>query len=136
MTFQQWSQVLDGSKTQTRRVIRTGEHLLPLSNGDEVVYSGGRTKWKIGRTYAIQPGRGQKALGRFKLLAIRREWLWEISIEDIKAEGVRPLIPDDVLFRLGWLGLWNSINRRKGHRHQDNPEVWALGLEVASEEEV
>lgn len=147
MIFRQWQQVLDGTKTQTRRLVKPGDRLMsfttfeyPDDGSERIEHPGvyvqdanGRLRWWTGRTYAVQPGRGKRSLGRRRLLEIRREKLWDISIEDIKAEGVCPIVPDNLLFRLEWVSLWNSINNKKGTRHQDNPLVWALTFEKADE---
>lgn len=65
-----WQIVLDGRKTQTRRVA-----------------SGDKPRWRVGASYAIQPGRGQKAVGRFVVLNVRREKLGAIRDGDVRAEG-------------------------------------------------
>jgi len=164
--------ILDGTKTQTRRLVQYGDGKLNLGDGlwfmqgvgsnfgsmvqrganrtPTVVirqkYAPYRVKWQVGRTYAIQPGRGKEAIGRFKLLAIRREWLLDISEEDCIAEGVFrvPESPDwweypgsecwFVSSREANSALWDSINTKKGARWQDNPEAWALELEVVKGE--
>jgi len=110
----------------------------------EMVFSGGicgRLKWAVGNTYAIQPGRGKKAMGRIRIMAIRRERLQEISCggymyrSDIQQEGC-PFINDPN--QMGWdelewfIELWDSINVKNGTRWQDNPEVWVLELEDVS----
>lgn len=77
--------VMNGTKTQTRRIIRPGEDLL---NG--VVYtSEWRKVYEVGKSYAVQPGRGKKAIGRIKITNIRSQDVRDISDEDIAAEGFR-----------------------------------------------
>jgi hypothetical protein len=45
-------------------------------------------KWEVGRSYALQPGRGKRAVGRIRITAIRYcERAGEISDEDARAEG-------------------------------------------------
>jgi len=65
-----WQQVLDGTKRQTRRPVKEGDRAwYPLSHvgGDEIcaVTLGlptCRTRWQVGNTYAVQPGRGKPAI--------------------------------------------------------------------------
>lgn len=60
MIFQYtYQQILDNKKTATRRVINPGEVL--LENPTRLVV-GGRTKWQVGKSYAIQPGRRKRQL--------------------------------------------------------------------------
>lgn len=130
--------VTAGLKTQTRRLMKNrdrwqGQSLRCLQQLVHAVYSSSyKLKWQVGRTYAIQPGRGKKAVGRFLLESIRKERLRDISAQDARAE-------------LGWTNdhnrdtgpypcfveLWDRIHTTRGTRWQDNPEVWVLTLRVA-----
>jgi len=67
MIFQHtWQQVLDGSKTQSRRLVKPNERLLTDRQGkpwvDMALNGHDRRKWYIGQTIAVQPGRGQFAI--------------------------------------------------------------------------
>jgi hypothetical protein len=119
MIFRQWQQVLEGTKTQTRRLVKSGEqleYLLTEPNapiGPNAVFSTptdgmdlGRTKWVIGRTYGVQPGRGQKAVGRCRIFAIRQELLQDISEEDAIAEGIKTISPEYRDFGKDHLYAW------------------------------
>lgn len=61
--------VLSGRKTQTRRLRRP-----------RVV---------VGRSYAVQPGRGKRSLGRIIVASVWQERLGDLSLEDARAEGYR-----------------------------------------------
>lgn len=157
MIFKQAQQVLDATKTQTRRPIKKyGQTLTPNDLHTEhswpfppTVIENGRVKWMVGHTYAVQPGRGKRSIGRILLLEIRRERLQEISLEDIEAEGITT--PEEFARIWGeaithsWLEvayerlkkgdlrnafryMWRSIYK-KPHRWEDNPEVWVLEFE-------
>ncbi len=128
-----------GLKTQTRRLktdADSGVYCIQDHYGVTdpfVVERNERLLWEVGRTYAIQPGRGQKAIGRFELLRIRQQPLQSISFDDACAElGV-----SNRSFR--WYGakqgprqlfatLWNELHKRKGTRWEDNPQVWVLTI--------
>ena len=141
MIFRQWRQVLDGTKTQTRRLWREGDYtwitpelgaveppfvrILEVSRHDSQDHH--RLRWAVGRDYAVQPGRTEKSLGRIKILEIRREHLQEISEQDAIAEGV-----DSVA---SYAALWDSINTKKGTRWADNPDVWVLTFELVEKVE-
>lgn len=62
--------VLDGSKTQTRRPLR-----------------GGPCPYVVGKTYAVQPGRGKHAVARLRVLSVTQVAVLPISLKDAIAEG-------------------------------------------------
>lgn len=178
MIFQHtWQQVLDGSKTQTRRIAQmnhepwfygeltfqndgrpwTVQSLLetpaffPDGGGLVIpkiwiVYLPGHRSYQVGREVAIQPGRGQKAIGRIQIDSIRLEHVQDISEADARAEGYPWQWPPDPFTsydpnltpdpRAWYRALWDSINTRKGTRWADNPWVWVLGFHVPEPEGV
>ena len=62
MIFKQIQEIIDGTKTQTRRIVKPGEYS-PLSGLISVTHEvrtvGNRLKWSVGRDYAVSPGRGK-----------------------------------------------------------------------------
>lgn len=110
--------ILAGEKTETRRIVKAGETLF----GSEVYTGKHLQKWGVGNTYALQPGRGKQAVGRIRIMGLRREALQAMTDADARAEGVA----DVAEFR----ALWDSINKRKGHTWEDNPMVWVIRFEV------
>src|ERR1035437_10103057 len=60
--------ILAGKKTCTTRVRHVDDSL--LQNGTAIVMISPditvRVRWKVGQTYAVQPGRGQKAVCRIR----------------------------------------------------------------------
>lgn len=168
MIFQHtWEKVLDGTKTQTRRLVKCNgtsrvgsyykiEELLPPNDrlwwwweedrpfpgkGVYVVegINGGwldgntpvdpewtlKAKWVIGNTYAVQPGRGQKAVGRIRITGIRQERVQDITYPDAIAEGGH-----DILACRDYMRLWNKIHTKPGETWTDNPLVWVLSFEL------
>ena len=116
--------VLDGTKTQTRRLVKSNEYTW-LDNRAEIVEvcaSNHYLKWRVGNSYAVQPGRGKHAVGRIGITKIRRECLNAITHDDAQAEGVGRSIA-------AFAELWDSIHP-KGKRWIDNPGVWVLEFEL------
>ena len=96
MTFQHsWQKVVSGQKTQTRRLAQDEDKLwnvhLDERDMEEVLWRGDRPKWRTDRSYAVQPGRGKKAIARIILLDIRNGHLGYISGEEARAEGFSSL---------------------------------------------
>lgn len=149
--------ILDGRKRQTRRLVkpyetariltRIGREILgvwvaqydrppppEIFGSTQILEQLYRRKWIVGRTYAIQPGRGKNAVGRFLLLAIRKEQLWGISELDAVAEGCIADSPGrwfPATARDKFESLWDRIHAKLGTRWEDNPEVWALEFKKA-----
>ena len=149
MIFRLWQQVLDGTKTQTRRQVKPGEEYNDWGfeqdgmHMGEVLKAGYRPlfsrhgKWIVGRTYAVQPGSGRPAVGRIRITNIRQERLQDISEDDVLAEGVGLQAwafswprTDHWPRTAGYAQLWNSIYTKPGTRWQDNPLVWVLEFEL------
>lgn len=147
--------VRDGTKTQTRRLRDRSRHVTQTREGKIVAVLTRTTKWPrklwvVGRTYAIQSGRGKKGNGRFRILKIRKESLQDISEKDAKAEGVslRDLygldyipgfrkLSDDRWFmdkqrvsgyRGAFAQLWDKIHRKLDWLA--NPPIWVLEFEL------
>ncbi|MGH7273098.1 MAG: hypothetical protein ACREIQ_01400 [Nitrospiria bacterium] len=78
-----------------------------------------RSVYEVGHTYAIQPGRGKKAVGRFRLASIRVERPGDIAIVDAQAEGCRDIEH--------YRRLWNEIH--PDTKWESNPKVIVLEME-------
>lgn len=86
--------ILAGEKTQTRRVAGDDDRSTIFSPSHaiaqcpDMVQRGERVVWQVGRTYALQPGRGKHAVGRIRVTAIRYCMrAGDISDGDARAEG-------------------------------------------------
>jgi hypothetical protein len=158
-----WEAVLEGRKTETRRICKPGEvddrtlccdaaewpdlHVR-IPERISTVYTGteyGRLtpKWRRNHTYAIQPGRGQKSVGRIRLLDIRQERLQDITEAGAIAEGCKgfcfhgvgmgEVYEDSMTPIQEYESVWNTIHTRKGERWDDNPAVWVLRFELVED---
>jgi len=149
-------QVLDGSKTQTRRLVKDGERYIPNTRafGSYINYPAlverrnGHAKWTVGKTYAVQPGRTDKGIGTIRITAIRRERLRDITEEDAIAEGCAGEGQMDTPYYSGMLDqpmwewhkfpsdefaeLWDSVHKPPND-WKGNPEVWVLEFELVKE---
>jgi len=133
--------ILSGQKTQTRRLVKDGE-ARPLPEmvtaiAEKWPYRS-RLKWRVGQTYAVQPGRGKPGIGRILLKSIRRECLNGITPEGCWAEGIErhggePFCNERLNAVSDFSDLWDSINDRPGIRWKDNPDVWVLEFEAVTE---
>lgn len=153
MIFKQAQEVVDGRKRQTRRPVKPGEYAVieslvgtrkdwrrhwgPIRKDLRIVEirdMNGRLKWQVGKTYAAQPGRGKKAIGRTPPIeAIRRERLQEITPQAAKAEGVKNWYYHhgaimEHTYIDAFVALWNSLYG-KPDRWRDNPDVWVVVFE-------
>ena len=146
MIFQHtWEKVLSEEKTQTRRLkkpaewfyfdgatIEGGQHRVfydpaCIDNTKPVILNP-RCVYGVGKTYAIQPGRGMKAVGRIQITNIRREDVREISFEDAMAEGFT--CPLDFLEK--WVAIQHDpcgFYFKDGYYHQWRGRVrnWEVG---------
>lgn len=59
MIFKQVDEILSGTKTQTRRVVKPGEGMYKEALA---LTAAGNVKWAVGRTYAVVPRRGKPAV--------------------------------------------------------------------------
>ena len=75
MIFQHTHHLIGHGKTQTTRLAAKYDIFVVDDAGRATgVYNAAsrRWRWRIGRTYAVQPGRGKKAVGRIRVTAIGR----------------------------------------------------------------
>lgn len=114
--------VLTGRKTQTRRVVKQGDAAVyDVDGGIQAIKQNGRTKYRMGGSYAVQPARSAPAVARIKLLQIRQELVTEISEADAIAEGYDS--------REAFLESWQAIHGKNSLRVR----VWALTFHLVAE---
>jgi hypothetical protein len=103
-----WSPHTGQPKTQTRRPARLDDRYAYVSDRDDrrlSIYRNGRLLYQTGRAYAIQPGRGMKGIGRFRLVSL--DFVGQakdISEADARAEGFAS--PDN--FRAVWCTMYGD----------------------------
>lgn len=83
------------------------------------------------KTYAIQPGRGKKAIGRLRIINIGIELVQDITEEDALAEGApRHLLGTEYRNARDWFWrTWDQIHPVK-HRMDQNPMVWIITFRI------
>lgn len=130
--------IVDGHKTETRRIVKPNE---TISDDGCIVYDKrGRVKWRVGQVYRICPGRGKKGVARIEIVSLKKSPVKAMTVGDALAEGIKRV---DLMGRSAYtsgmgdggfypfalhafMSLWNSINKGKGQRWEDNPMVWVV----------
>ncbi len=156
MIFKQVREIVNGTKTQTRRIMKPGERL--VWNDDDnyhhiVLTPGGRVKWRVGQDYAVVPkrgyhgvhydietriiyGHGYEPLGEASkpsgiIVPLRYKILsiHHEPLQDISEKNARAEgLNGFGNARLGYSRLWESINGPCSW--DDNPAVWVIKFEV------
>jgi hypothetical protein len=66
-----------------------------------------------------------------EITTVRVERIQDISLDDMRAEGVRPDQEASLLWREtlreNFISLWDSINAKRGYGWASNPWVWVIG---------
>ena len=100
--------VLSGEKTATSRIVKPGDAAHSLTTGEIFAVSRhcqtglDRLIYALGKDYAIQPGRGQKAVGRFLVTGIERYDVRTITHERARLEGFSGVF--------AFLDVWTSMH--------------------------
>lgn len=116
--------VLTGKKSQTRRLVGASDAARYADDGSiAAVIVGGRQKWTVGKTYAVQPARGKPQVARIEVTELRREIVAHISDADALAEGFAS--------RDAFLDTWQSIHGASAH----DREAWVITFRLISPED-
>mgnify|MGYP000975279841 CR=1 FL=1 len=104
-------------KTSTARVVKEGELSIrawgALSPVIRVFNGNDRAVYKLGYTYAVQPGRGKKAVGRIQITDIRRGDVRDQPASFYRAEGFAS--------KQQFLDLWHKM-------HGGNCDAWLISF--------
>lgn len=113
--------ILAGEKSVTRRPVKPGNSL----HGPDCR----PCKYKVGKDYAVQPGRGQKAVARIRVVAVQRTALEpsNYTLSLLVREGRREGFADWQAFRDYWRALYRSFDATQ---LVDRIEFELLGLEA------
>lgn len=98
--------IIEGAKTVTRR---------RMSPNPRSPWYRGECSIKVGRTYAVCPGRGKIAIAHVRVLAVDRVRLGDMSDTEAHREGV----DSAALFE----GVWRDINGSY------DPQEWVYRVE-------
>lgn len=133
--------VTSGRKWQTRRIVKpyclerkVGYDIRREWVGQDGLHS--IVRWSVGKTYAVQPGRAKKAVGRIRITGIRREDVRDISWDDANAEGFES--------PLGFLDTWVRMHDKPmapldnwtipklPERPAERYQAWVIEFELVS----
>src|SRR5664279_740162 len=116
-------QVLSGRKTQTSRLVTPHDSAV-YGSGHEIVAVtvNGRDKYRVGKTYAVQPARGKPAVAHIRLVRIEGKKVSATTLAEAKAEGFAS--------REAFFETWNEIHGA----NQLDADVWMLTLELVPAE--
>jgi len=101
-TLEHCEMILAGKKTQTRRIAR------PFA----------KRGWAMDRSYAVQPGRGKRAVAYIAFRCMYSQQLQDITDDDVRAEGYET--------REAFAAVWDRINAKRGYPWASNPWVWVI----------
>lgn len=97
-----------GEKTQTRRPVKPGEK---------------HCRYREGRDYAVQPGRGKPSSFRILILAVEGQALGDLTYRDARAEGFKTR--DE--FQAYWRSLYDG-------RWDPGQPVWAIRFRLHADQ--
>lgn len=94
-------------KTLTSRLVKPGDGYHEWYNTidecwEAYIENNNRIKWHTGGNYAIQPGRGMKATGRYEVLALRQYDTRDITNDEARREGFE----NEIEFWKVWCGMY------------------------------
>ena len=137
----------NGEKTQTRRLIKTGNNIaeFPLNDGgslyDRITGDFIRNinpRYKVGKIYYCRSNyslAAKDATVFVRITGVRCEKLQSISHDDCIAEGINSKHLEHIMHKYGWANprkrfeaLINNINGKDTWR--DNPFVWVYNFEL------
>ena len=111
--------LLSGRKTQTCRIAKPNENAVRASDGSIVAVTlRGHDKYRVGKTYAVQPARAKPAVARIGLVGIEHKRISEVTLQEAQAEGYAT--------REAFFEVWRNIH---GDANAD-ADVWVLTFEL------
>lgn len=112
--------LLRGEKTETSRLAlpepdgetMIGTEMICYPSGIKSVCQGREMrwipKWQVGKDYAIQPARGVKSIGRYRIENIWKQDVRTLSDAQVKAEGFRHTL--NRTDRVAFFRLWTVMH--------------------------
>lgn len=153
MYFKQVQEIVDGTKRCTQRVVKPGE--VDVLDVDGTILAvrtpKGVLKWRVGGVYCVAPTRGWptalwKLIGDVPVILKPKNkeiqgvfmagGYAQVKIRVVKIERCPVQSMDETVARAegvadvaAYVALWRTINKSRGVRWEDNPEVWRIWFE-------
>lgn len=134
--------LLEGRKTETSRIVKPNEYTwicgertaswhergaVPLysqviAERKTETFMHHRIVWEVGKDYAIEPHRGVRSVGRYRVEAIWRQDVRTLAVEQIKAEGFDS--------ELEFISLWLKMHNPLCHTDDKYFQAWRMTVQV------
>lgn len=110
---------LDGTKTQTCRLMHPGDRLVLLNDGNtRVTHDDGKPRWTQGHVYSIQPERCHAARGHFLCTYLR-------FVSDPMAVDEAFALAEGFPNLQSFLDSWAKLHGKNLHA-----PAWAIGMRI------
>lgn len=139
MIFQHtWQYILDGSKTQTSRLVKRGDTLANGAVKARTKDGLSRIKWRIGAIYSVTPGWGKHSIAKIQITDISLRDVRMFTPEDVSREGFQ----SKAEFLAVWAGMHDPAAAEMLRHNPNCPlfgykdrlyTAWVLQFEVVPE---
>lgn len=102
--------ILAGEKTVTRRPVKYTVVTNHLGDYTQRTQSANPCRYEVGKTYAVQPARGMKSVGRIRILAVRRMELDALNAHGGVVDALREGFSSWKDFQDYWTTLYGSYD--------------------------
>ncbi len=116
-------QVLNGTKISTRRPVDLKADSAETDESGNIlaVRVNGREKWRVGKTYSVQPSRHARAVAHIRVTKLERKTVRDITNAEAQAEGSAD--------RQAFFDLWTEVHGK----NKLDEEAWVVWFTLVKE---